>query len=241
MHADNFFKNRDEDTEGVGAQNGTLGDLGDVFGFGNGDSETVASVDVEHNVNIRAAVAGVDDVVRADFLAGLKFIEEGDFAVASGGADDGVDFAGGLVNEFCAVNVIGGQQAFEGAADDFNGSGGENVKIKMIAFDAVIEDLVEQTNVGFETNLFSDLNQVFFADAGTEVGIMEKQIGEFGALLDQIELGHALGLALEFRGGNADDFGKDVAGVIESQSLVEVADEKIGFEGAGIHGLEHSW
>jgi len=241
MHADDFFKDGDEDAEGVGAEHGALGDLGDVFGFGDGDGETVAGVDVEHDVYVGAAVTGIDHVVGADFFAGLEFVEERDFTVTGGGPNDGVDFAGGLVGEFGAMNMIGGEQTFEGAADDFDRGGGEHEEIEMVAFDAVIENFVEQADIGLEANLFADLNEMFLADAGTQVGIMKEEIGEFGTLLDQIELGHAFGFAFEFFGGDADDFGEDIAGIVEGQGLVEIADEEIRFQGTGVHGVEHSW
>lgn len=63
------------------------------------------------------------------------------------------------------------------------------------------------------------------ADARAKFGIVEEKIGEFGALLDEIEFGHAFGFAFEFGGGDSDDFAEDVTRVVERESLVEIADE----------------
>src|SRR5450432_4236168 len=134
MHAYDFLEDGYENTESVGTEHGSLGDLGDVFGFGDGDGETVARVYVQHDVDIRAAVTGVDNMVGPDFAAGLQLVKEGNFSVASGGANDGVDFTGALVGEFGAVDVIGGQNILESGADDFNRGGGEDVEIELIAF-----------------------------------------------------------------------------------------------------------
>jgi hypothetical protein len=97
-------------------------------------------------------------VIGADFHFGLEFIEEGDFAVAGGGADDGVNFSGAFVFEFRAVDAIGRQDSFECRLDYFDGGGAENVKIEVLALDAVVENFVEQADIGFEADLFSDLN-----------------------------------------------------------------------------------
>jgi hypothetical protein len=42
--------------------------------------------------------------------------------------------------------------------DHFDGSGGQNVKIEVIALDAVVENLVEQANIGFQADFLADLN-----------------------------------------------------------------------------------
>ena len=49
--------------------------------------------------------------------------------------------------------------------DYLDGRGGENVKIEVIALYAVVENFVEQADIGFEADFFADLDQVFFADA----------------------------------------------------------------------------
>src|SRR4029077_18268007 len=56
--ADDFFEDGDEQGERVVAEHGARGDVGDMLGFGDGDGEAVAGVDVEHYVDIGIAVAG---------------------------------------------------------------------------------------------------------------------------------------------------------------------------------------
>ena len=107
-------------------------------------------------MDVGAAVADVDDVVGADLGAGLELIEDEDFAVSGVGASDGVDFAGTGVKKLGAENVVGRDDAFEGGADDFDRSGGEDVEIEMEAGDAVVENLVEQVDVFFQADAFAD-------------------------------------------------------------------------------------
>ena len=78
---------------------------------------------------------------------------------------------------------------------------------------------------------------MFFADAGLEFGIMEQEVGELSALLDEVEAGHAGSFALEFSRRNADEFGEDVAGVVEGQRLVKVAGENVFLAGCVTHVL----
>ena len=155
--ADNFFEDGDEDAESTGAENGALGDVRDVFGFGDGDGETVAGVDVQHHVDVGAAIAGIDYVIGADFHFGLELVEERDFAVAGGGADNGVNFAGAFIFEFCAMNAIGGKMP--SSADWITSTGAaKNVEIEVIALDAVVENFIEQADIGFEADFFSHLD-----------------------------------------------------------------------------------
>lgn len=223
--ADNFFEDGHEHGERVGAEHGARSDVADMLGLGDGDGEAVARVHVEHDVDVGSAVAGVDDVIRANLQLGLQLVEDGNFAVARGGAEDGVNLAGRLVAELGAENVIRGDDAFERGVDHFDRSGRKNVKIKIVAFDAVIERLVEQADIVLQANALADLVEMLAADAGAKFGIVQQQVSQFGTLLDEIEFGHAARFALEFVGGNADEFAEDVAGVVEGERLVEVARE----------------
>ena len=56
------------------------------------------------------------------------------------------------------MNAIGRQDSFKRGLDYFHGSGGENVKIEAIALNAVIENLVEQADIGLEADFLADLD-----------------------------------------------------------------------------------
>ncbi len=73
-----------------------------------------------------------------------------------------------------------------------------------MSIDAGFEDLVKQLDVTLEANSFADLVKMFLSNFRFEFGIVEQEIGEFGSLLHQVDLGHAFGFAFELGGGNAD-------------------------------------
>src|ERR1700686_1160263 len=99
-----------------------------------------------------------------------------------------------------------------------------------MAVDARVEQLVKQFDVALETNPLAHFVQMFLANFGLELRIMQQQVGELRALLHQIDLGHPLGFAFEVLGRNADQFGEHVAGIVEGERLIEIARENIAFE-----------
>src|ERR1700676_3619016 len=99
-----------------------------------------------------------------------------------------------------------------------------------MAVDASVEQLVQKLDVALESNPLADLVQMFLANFGFELRIMQQQVGELRALLHQVDLGHAFGFSLELLGRNADQFGEHVAGIVEGKRLVEIACENIAFE-----------
>src|SRR5579871_6305971 len=141
LPAGDIFENRRQHGERATAENGTPGDLRNMRRLGDGDGQAVARIDLQHHVNIGAAVARIDDVIGADYQFRQQLIENRNFAVAGCGPDDGVDFARGAVTELRAVDVIGWNNAFESGVDHFDGRGGKNVEVKGVAVDAGGKDL----------------------------------------------------------------------------------------------------
>src|SRR5215471_2292171 len=112
--AGDILEDRDEETECVVAENGSPRDLGYELGFRDRDSISVAAIDMEHDVDIRAAVADIDDAVLADLEYRLETVEDRDLAISGGHAKDRANFAGcRIVIELSSVDVIGGHNAFE--------------------------------------------------------------------------------------------------------------------------------
>ena len=68
-----------------------------------------------------------------------------------------------------------------------------------------------------------DLDQVAAADAAV-LGIVEQEVSEFAALLDEMDVGEAGDALAEVL--DAHHFAEHDAGVVEAESLVEVADQK---------------
>ena len=55
---------------------------------------------------------------------------------------------------------------------------------------------------------------------------MQEQIRKFGALLNKVQVRHALGFVLELRHGDAQHLAQHVTRVVERQCLVEIAGKK---------------
>jgi hypothetical protein len=58
---------------------------------------------------------------------------------------------------------------------------------------------------------------------------MQEKIRELGALLNQVQLGHALGLAFEFLNRNAKQLAQYVTRIVKGQRLIEIAGKEIMF------------
>ena len=71
---------------------------------------------------------------------------------------------------------------------------------------------------------------MFFSHLGFELRIVEQEVGELRSLLHETDLGHSFSFAFELRGGNANQFGEHVAGIVEGERLVEVARENVAFQ-----------
>src|ERR1700683_514083 len=225
----NFFENRRQHGQSAGAEHRALRDLGNVGRLRNRDGEAVTRVELQHHVNIGAAVSRINYVIGTGDVLGEQLVEHRDLAVARGGANNRVDFAGRFVAELSAINVILGHDAFESGVNHLDGRGRENVKIEDESIHAPFEDLVKKFDIPLEANALAYLVKMFLAHLGFELRVVEKQVGEFGSLLDQVNLRHAFGFAFELRGGDADQLGEHVAGVVEGERLIEVACENIAF------------
>src|SRR5208282_212571 len=141
-----------------------------------------------------------------------------------------------LVAEFRSVNAVGGHNSFERRLDHLDGSGREDGEFEMITLDAVIENLVQQSDVVFEADALPHFVEVLPAHARLEFRVVEQQVGELRPLLHQVQFGHAGGLALELPGRNSNDFAQNVARVVEGQRLIEVAGKKIVLHKRLTHG-----
>ena len=181
------------------------------------------------NVNVGTAVTGIDHVIRTGDLLLEQTIEHRDLPIAGRSAHDGVDLSRRLVAKLRAENVIGRNNVFQCRDNDLDRSRRQPIKIKLVPVDARIASLVKQFDVPLEADSFADLAEMFFANFGLELGIMQQQVGQFRALLHQVDLGHPLGFAFEVLGGNADQFGEHVAGIVEGERLVKVARENVAF------------
>src|SRR5207248_5095498 len=129
---DDFFENWHQHAQGVVAQNRAFGDLGNVPGLGDSNRETVPMVHVQHDVDVRAAVADVNNPVRTDLKLRLEIVHEGDLSVSGVHADDGLDLPGSVKDQLRTVDVIGRDDVLESRLEHFLKPRLNHVKVELI-------------------------------------------------------------------------------------------------------------
>src|SRR5258708_9173713 len=96
----------------------------------------------------------------------------------------------------------------------------------MVARHTFIKDLVQKMDLLLQWYALAYFNQVFTPDMA-ELWIMQKKIGEFRALLHQIQLRHALRFAFELLRSNSQQLAENKAGFVKDQRLVKIAGKHI--------------
>src|SRR5579864_1882210 len=183
----NLLHDGNHHAQGIVAQDGALRDRGDVLVLGDSNGQSVEPVQVQHDVNIGAAVTDIDYAIVSQLQFLPQFLEHGDLAVTRGNANDRLNFAGRrIVLELRTVNVILGNDTFKRRLDDFLGRSRNNVESEMISIQAV-EQLREQANVLLQPDSFSGFDQVLLAHAAI-IRVMQQQIGQFRTLLCKVDL-----------------------------------------------------
>src|SRR5260370_21663894 len=104
----NLREDRYQDAEGVVADDRPLRYLGNIFGLGRGNREAAAVIYVKYDVDIRAAVANVNNVVVGEVQPELQLIDCDYLTVTRRNADDRLDLARLLVIlQSSSNNVLG--------------------------------------------------------------------------------------------------------------------------------------
>src|SRR5262249_26183960 len=105
----------------------------------------------------------------------------------------------------------------------------------MVAGNAAVENLIQQRDVVLQANALADLVQMLLANARLEFWIMQQQVCELCALLNEIKSRHPGGLSLELGSRNSHELGEHVAGVVEGQCLVEITGKNVFLTGSLVH------
>src|SRR6185295_13679827 len=107
-----LIENRHDDAECALTQHGATSDARKLAVRRNGDGEPVTVVYMVHDVNVRAAVAHIDDAIGHDAQALLQLFQHSDLAIASRHATNLSDRTRmWVVVELRPVNVIGRDDA----------------------------------------------------------------------------------------------------------------------------------
>src|ERR1035438_9156032 len=122
--------------------------------------------------------------------SGAQFFDHGDLTVAGGEADDGGDLAGdGVVAEAGAEDVIGRDHTLQRGLHDFLRSGGNHVAGKLVAID-IVEQFDQARDVGLQADALARFDEMFLTDFAV-LGVVQQKVGQFPALLDQVNIGKA--------------------------------------------------
>src|SRR5208283_2495658 len=210
-----LVENGHHDAERAIAEHRTIGNSRELLVLGNRNREPVTIIDVQHDMNVRTAVADVDHAIRSDAQSLLELLDDRDLAVAGGHALDGADFArAGVEFQFGSINVLGRHYAGQSRSHDLPGRGGYHEEGKTIALGAEAQKFDQRRNRALEANAAPGLHQMFTTNAA-ELRIVPDQIGQLAALLYEIAARKAGDAVLE--AGYSEQLAQHESGVLETQ------------------------
>ena len=160
----NLLEDRHQYAEGVVADDRPLRYLSNILGLGRSNREATAMVYVKHDVDIRAAVANVDDVVVGQTQPELQLIDCDYLPVTRRNTDDRLDLARLLVIlESSSNNVLGWHNSLQRGPDHLFGHGRYHVEVELIALDSAFQQSSQQLDIALQTDAAADLAQVLIA------------------------------------------------------------------------------
>ena len=92
------------------------------------------------------------------------------------------------------------------------------------------ERFEQQLDVVLQPDPLAGFVEVFFAHTAVKLGIVQQQISQLRALLDQIQAGHTERFAFEFSRRDAQHFTEHIAGVVKAQRLIKITGKDITFK-----------
>src|SRR5580700_2601148 len=218
------FEYRDQDRQRVIADDRPLRDRRQVFVLRHRYGVTVAAVDVQHDVNVRAAVAHIYDAVRPDFQRLQQMIDSSHLTVPRGYLQDALDLALGIPFKLRAMNMVRRNDALQRRADDLHRPRRDHVKIEVKSLDLVRQEFVQRIDIWLEPHPLARFVQMLLAHLA-EFRIVQQQVRQFASLLHEVQFRHSRNLALVLARRNSQQLAENKSGVIKAQRLVEVAGE----------------
>src|SRR5260370_19821265 len=111
----------------------------------------------------------------ADSKARAKFFEHGDLAPARGGANDGFHFAGVVVAEPRAEDVIRRNDTLESRLNNLLRRRGDYVEMEFVAFAKSVQRAGEERHVVLQADALAGFDEMLATDAA-EIRIMQNEI-----------------------------------------------------------------
>ena len=84
-------------------------------------------------------------------------------------------------------SVIGRDDSFQRRLDHLHRRSRQHIELEAIPGDALIENTLQEVDVLFQPNPFSDFAQVLGTNPVVKLRIVQQQVGEFASLLHQVQ------------------------------------------------------
>src|SRR5579872_3624788 len=125
-------------------------------------------------MNVRTAIARVDDVIWPSGPLQQQIVKNRDLSISSRRPHNCVDLTRRLVAKFGPIYVIRGNNIFQSGPHDLDRRRRQHEKIELMSIDTGLEEMVEQFNVALQTNALSHFAQVIFSHLRTKLRIMQQ-------------------------------------------------------------------
>src|SRR5260370_33336096 len=178
-------------------------------------------------MDVGTTVANIDHVVCRNAKLFFELLQPRDFSITGRGPHQAFDLTRSFVPELGAKDMVLRHDPLQRILNRLQRRRREHIKIKVESVNPLVEYLVNLLDIVLEANALPHLEQVVAPDARTELRIMQEKISQLGALLNQVQLCHALDSALEFLDRNAQQLAQDITRIVEGQRLIEVAGKQI--------------
>ena len=77
------LQDRDKHAQSIVAEDRSFGNLGNLFRLRNRNGEAIASVHMQHDMNIRASVSNIHNSISRYLQFDLQVVQDGDFTITS--------------------------------------------------------------------------------------------------------------------------------------------------------------
>jgi hypothetical protein len=152
-------------------------------------------------MNIGASVTDVHNAVIAYLERRLQLFEYGNLPIARRNADDGLDLSrGSVIVKARSENMVVRNDTFERRLNNLLGGSGDHVEGEGTPVE-ILQQLRKKADIRLKTNLFPYLDEVLFSDTPI-LGVMQQEVSQFTALLDEMHARQTIDLLGKVRGAN---------------------------------------
>src|ERR1700731_1734282 len=111
-------------------------------------------------MNVRAAVANIDDAIRTDLQIGLQTVQGRYLAIPGSHVLDGRNLTRRVIAELRPENVIRGNNVLERRLNNLHRTRENHVELEPMSRDSLVQNTVQEVDVLFEANALAHFAQV---------------------------------------------------------------------------------